>query len=311
MKSTSGRHLPALSNLVALEATARLGSVTAAAGELCLTQSAVSKQLTELEAYLGVAMLARRKGAVTVTQTGEQYLRTVRRLVAELEEATLDVMAGRGQGGRLDVSVPVSLGNIWLLPRLLRFAKAHPHVQVNVTTKVGPVDLQASGLDAAIMYCAGPREGQFGIKLMPLALFPVCAPELLSASGATPQSAEATAGVLARLPLLHQTAALEAWPGYCAAAGLPVEGAMRGPRYALLTMGLQAALAGLGVALLPEYVAGEDLRAGRLVRLGETVYVSPRAYFFICLEEKRHSPVLRIFSDWLAAQVAGTADAPS
>ncbi|MCP3019824.1 LysR substrate-binding domain-containing protein [Cupriavidus basilensis] len=301
MRSTNGRHLPALSHLVALEATVRLASVTGAADELCLTQSAVSKQLTELEEYLGVPMLTRRKGAVSPTQAGEQYLRAVRKVIAELEEATLEVLTSRGSGGRLDLRVPVSLGNIWLLPRLAGFAKAHPQIQVNVTAKAGTVDLRASGLDGAIQVCTGPPEGHVGVKVMPLALFPVCVPELLA-------QAESAQAALEHLPLLHQAEALEAWAGYFDVIGMAARRALRGPRYASLAMGLQAALSGMGIALLPDYVVREHLRAGRLVRLLDATYVSPKSYYFVCLEDKWHSPLVGVFLAWLLAEVA--ADAP-
>lgn len=297
MKSTTGRHLPALANLIALETTARVGSVTGAADELCLTQSAVSKQITELEDYLGTRMLNRRKGAVAPTPAGEEFLASVRKALALIEEATLEVQSGRTAGGRLNLSVPVSLGNIWLLPRLLRFAKEQPHIQLNVTTKVGPVDLESTGLDAAIMYCAGPPPRHFSLKVMPLELYPVCAPELVGA-GAT------LAKAIRRLPLLHQNAALEAWPNYLQQTGFRLAHPDDGPRYGLLTMGLQAALSGMGLALLPDYVTGDDIRAGRLLRLATQPYVSPKAYYFICPEHKRDSPAMQTFIAWLKQQSA-------
>lgn len=297
MKSTNGRHLPALANLIAFETTARTGSVTGAAGELCLTQSAVSKQITELESFLGVRMLNRRKGAVAATPAGEEYLKSVRKALAMLEEATMEVQSGRASGGRLNLSVPVSLGNIWLLPRMLRFAREQPHIQLNVTTKVGPVDLESTGLDAAIMYCAGPPPRHFSLKVMPLELYPVCARELLPA-GTT------LAKAVKRLPLLHQNAALEAWPAYLEQTGIKLARPDDGPRYGLLTMGLQAALGGMGLALLPEYVAGEDINAGRLLRLSDEPYVSPKAYYFICREDKRDSPAMETFIAWLLEQIA-------
>lgn len=303
MKSTTGRHLPALANLIALETTARTGSVTGAAEELCLTQSAVSKQITELEAFLGARMLNRRKGAVAPTPAGEEYLRSVRKALALLEEATLEVQSGRAAGGRLNLSVPVSLGNIWLLPRLLKFAKEQPQIQINVTTKVGPVDLESTGLDAAIMYCGGPPPRHFALKVMPLELYPVCAPELLPGGGTL-------ARALKRMPLLHQIAALEAWPAYLQQRGIRLAHPDDGPRYGLLTMGLQAAVSGMGIALLPDYVTSEDIKAGRLLRLANEPYVSPKAYYFICLEEKRDNPAMRTFIAWLQQQSAGERQAP-
>ncbi len=295
MKSTTGRHLPALTNLVALETTARLGSVTGASEELCLTQGAVSKQITELEDFLGVRLLNRRKGAMAATPIGEEYLKTVRKALAMLEEATREVQSGWAAGGRLNLSVPVSLGNIWLLPRLLRFAKEQPQIQLNVTTKVGPIDLENAQQDAAIMYCSDPPPQHYSMKVMPLELFPVCAPELLPA-GATLATATKK-----RLPLLHQMAALEAWPSYLKQQGIR-QPERDGPRYGLLTMGLQAALGGMGVALLPDYVTGEDIRAGRLIRLSSTAYVSPKSYYFVCLEEKLAHPAMHTFIAWLREQ---------
>lgn len=302
MKSTTSRNLPAVANLLAFETTARLGSVTEAAEELCLTQSAVSKQLSELESFLGIRLLDRRKGAVTATATGEAYLKQVRTVLNLLEEATLEVLSGRGAGGRLDLSVPVSLGNIWLLPRLLQFAKQHPQIQLNITTKVGPVDLVHSGLDAAIMYCAGPPPGHFGVEVMPLELFPVCAPDRLPRGGSLAQA-------LRSLPLLHQNAAPDAWPAYLAQIGAKVARPADGPRYGLLTMGLQAAVGGMGLALLPDYVTGDDIAAGRLLRVSRRGYLSPKAYYFVCLEEKRTHPTLVTFVEWLL-EAAHAAAAP-
>ena len=295
MRNATGRQLPALANLLALEATVRLASVTEAAHELCLTQSAITKQLNELEDFVGVPLLSRRKGAVAATPAGTQYLMRVRKAIAEIEDATLEVLNGQGKGGRLNLSVPISLGNIWLLPRLLQFAKQHPDIQINLSTKVGPVDLRLSGLDAAIMYCAGPPEGYFGLKVMPLELFPVCAPELV-------HPGESLEGTLARLPLLHQAAALEAWPSFYKAAGLDPPRVLKGPRYALLTMGLQSALSGLGVALLPDYVASDALQSGRLVQLSKVTYLAQKAYYFVCPQESIDAPVIAPFVQWLQRQ---------
>lgn len=295
--------MPALANLIALETTARIGSVTGAAEELCLTQGAVSKQITELEDFLGARMLSRRKGAVAATPAGEEYLRSVRKALAMLEEATLEVQSGRAAGGRLNLSVPVSLGNIWLLPRLLRFAKEQPQIQLNVTTKVGPVDLENTGLDAAIMYCSGPPPRHFALKVIPLELYPVCAPELLPGGGTLAEA-------LKRMPLLHQIAALEAWPSYLQQTGIRLAHPDDGPRYGLLTMGLQAAVSGMGIALLPDYVTTDDLKAGRLLRVASDPYVSPKAYYFICPEERRDGPAMQTFIRWLRQQTAGEPPGP-
>lgn len=303
MKKATGRRLPALANLLAMEATVRLGSLTEAGNELCLTQSTISKQLSELEAFVGVRLLSRAKGAVAATPAGAQYLLRLRKAIAEIEDATLEVQSGQGRGGRLNLSVPVSLGNIWLMPRLLQFAKQQPSIQLNLSTKIGPVDLRSSGADAAIMYCDGPGPGQYGLLIMPLELIAVCAPELVQPAGTLQDT-------LIRLPLLHQVAVLEAWPAFFSIVGLKAPRAFKGPRYSLLTMGLQAALNGIGVALLPLYVAGDDLRAGRLVRLSDKCYVAHKAYYFVCPDEAIDTPAISAFLHWMRDQIGASRSGP-
>ena len=296
MKNAAGRHLPAIANLLALEATVRLGSLTEAGNELYLTQSTISKQLSELESFVGVPLLTRAKGAVAATPAGRQYLLRVRRALAEIEDATLEVCAGQGRGGRLSLSVPVSLGNLWLLPRMLDFAKQNPDILLNLISKIGPVDLRAAGLDAAIVCTGGPAPGEFGLRIMGLQMVPVCAPELL-------REGEPLAETLERLPLLHLVTALHGWPTFCEGVGIKTQQAFRGPRYTLLTMGLQAALAGLGIGLLPEWVAGDDLRAGRLARVSQAIYQSKNSYYFICPQELVDTPAVSTLVRWLRSEI--------
>jgi len=296
MKNAAGRHLPAIANLLALEATVRLGSLTEAGNELYLTQSTISKQLTELECFVGVPLLTRAKGAVAATPAGNQYLTRLRRALAEIEDATLEVSSGQGRGGRLNLSVPVSLGNLWLLPRMLDFAKRHPDILLNLISKIGPVDLRASRLDAAVVCNGGPAPGEYGLRLMGLRMMPVCAPDLLL-------EGEPLAQTLARVPLLHLVTALHAWPTFCDGAGIKTLQAFRGPRYTLLTMGLQAALSGLGIALLPEWVAGNELRAGRLAKVSPSFYQSEKAYYFICPQEQLATPAISTLVQWLRDEI--------
>ena len=296
MKNAAGRHLPAMANLLALEATVRLGSLTEAGNELYLTQSTISKQLSELESFVGVMLLTRAKGAVAATPAGNQYLVRLRRALTEIEDATLEVSSGQGRGGRLSLSVPVSLGNLWLLPRILDFAKKHPDILLNLMSKIGPVDLRAAGLDAAVVCNGGPGPGEFGLRIKGLQMMPVCAPELL-------RDGEPLADTLERLPLLHLVTALQGWPTFCEVVGIHTQQAFRGPRYTLLTMGLQAALSGLGIALLPEWVAGDDLRAGRLAKVSQSFYQSKNSYYFICPMELVDTPAISTLVRWLRKDI--------
>lgn len=299
MKRPNGKSIPSVTNLAAFDAVVRTGTMTAAARMLSLTQSAVSKQVAELQAFLDVPLLERRSGRLVPTLVGEQYLGRVRPALAELEEATLEALASRGGGpasGHLTVSVPATFGAMWLMPRLSSFAQRHPHIVLNLSTKIGEVDLSASGLDAAIMYMAGERsEALWYQPILPVRVHPVCSPTL---GGARSTSASLIRGQ----PLLHQLSTPDAWDHYCQARGGGRYAMRAGPRYALLSMGLQAACAGLGVALLPDYVVADAVTRGDLRLLDPEPFDIEGAYMFVCQRQHRRVPAIAAFSAWLAQQ---------
>ena len=166
--------LPSTHTLQCLEASARLGSFTAAAKELYLTQGAVSRQLQSLEQLLGIAMFDRSGLGLKLTAAGDAYLADIKTILLGLERATSRVRLEAGRGGVLNISIPASWGNFWLIPRLPSFNEKHPQISINLMTRVGPADFSFGGLDAAIEYrsstpSANAESGDF---LMPLILQP-------------------------------------------------------------------------------------------------------------------------------------------
>jgi DNA-binding transcriptional LysR family regulator len=293
MKYPARRLLPSIVNLNTFEVIARRQSITAAADELGLTQSAVSRQLADLEAFVGVALCTRSPTGLELTREGRDYLRRVRSLLDELEAATISASLGSIPERILRISVPTTFGAIWAMPRLAAFARAHPDLQLDVATHTGPVTLRETGFDAAIVYCEGPESGCVGDLLHPLHSFAVAAPSL--AGNALPLSG----AQIAALPLLHQSTGPNSWPSFLRQLGAQVEVPMPGPLYGLLVFALQAAEAGLGAALLPEYVCGEALRAGRLVKLHPEPFTSPRSYFFVTTQERAAAPSIAALRAWL------------
>lgn len=298
MKRPHGKFIPSVNHLTAFDAVARMGSITAAARVLSLTQSAVSKQIADLQTFVDVSLFERRDGKLVPTRCGEQYLSRVQPALAELESATLEVMATRGAGGHLNLSVPATFGAMWLLPRLNQFAASAPHIVINLSTKIGTVALPAPDVDAAIMYVAGAVADDLWCQpILPLTVLPVCSPALV-------HKRAAPATLLATLPLLHQGSMPDAWTSYCASRGQGTLTARAGPRYALLSMGLHAARAGLGIALLPPYVVADAVTRGELVVLDDTAHPQPGAYAFVCGRQSRDAPAISAFSAWLQTQVS-------
>jgi LysR family glycine cleavage system transcriptional activator len=296
MKHPSQRHLPSIVNLNTFEVIARRLSITGAADELGVTQSAVSRQLADLEQFVGVALCKRNPSGLELTTDGAGYLRRIRSLLDELESATIAASMGSMPDKVLRVSVPTTFGTIWAMPRLSSFCAAHPDVQVNVTTHTGLFGMRDSGLDAAIIFCEGPEPGCVADLLHPLLSYPVATP------GLTALGPPLAGAQLAGMRLLHQSTGPNAWATYLRELGAAVEVPMPGPHYGLLTLALTAAEAGLGAALLPEFVCGDALTKGTLVKLNPRPFRSPRSYFLVTTQERARAPVVGALRAWLTQE---------
>ena len=294
MKRTARRQLPAIGHLLALESAARLGSITLASQELALTQSAVSKQISELEDYVGVRLAERSPSGFAATAAGKAYLAKVAPLLAQLEQATIELMTARQAQGTLHLSVPPSLAQLWLLPRLPEFQRLHPGITVDITTSGGfPADMDDPDLDGAIVFSRAVDRAYVGEVVLRPVYLPVCAPAL------APAQVPAAPEWFAKAPLVHLSGSTQAWPSFLAQLKVQRPNVMEGPRYSLLTLSLQAALGGLGCALLPDYVTREALAEGRLVRLSDAAYQPAESYFFICRPERADAPPVAAFRAWV------------
>ena len=293
MKYPTQRHLPSIVNLNTFEVISRRLSITGAADELGLTQSAVSRQLADLEQFVGVALCIRTPAGLEMTREGKSYLQRVRGLLDELESATIAASMSSMPDKVLRISVPTTFGMVWAMPRLCAFAQAHRELQVDISTHTGPILFKESGLDVAIIHCEGPEPGCVGDLLHHIVSYPVAAPAL--AASALPMQGEA----LAALPVLHQSTSPNAWPSYLRQLGVNVNVPMPGAYLSLLSLALQAAESGLGAALLPDFVCSGAVAAGRLVKLHDKPFISPRNYFLVTTQERAGAPAIVALRQWL------------
>ena len=291
--------LPSTTALSCFEAAARLGSFTRAGRELQLTQAAVSRQVIGLESRLDVPLFERRPGALSLTEAGRAFLAEVRPALESIERAATSVSALKGRGGRLRLSVASSLCNYWLIPRMPAFTRQHPEITLDIATRIGPADFAGSRLDASLEFGDGKRNDAVSSFVMALELRPMASPAWVGRHGRrltarTPASA-----------LIHQSTVPEAWPGWLAAAGLKLAPGPTGPRHDQLSMALHAALAGLGVALLPGFMADDAVAAGSLFPLSSHSWLAPRAYHLAVPHSAPNLPAVDTFARWLLAQAAG------
>lgn len=301
----SKRDLPPLPALRALEALDRLGSATVVAEELHLTQSAVSRQLKTLEDHLGIPLFLRDKRALRLTEEAQGFAEVVREALDRIAQSALALRLQDGGGG-LRLAILPSFGMRWLVPRLPEFAARHPDVTVNMTTRLRPFSFASEPFDAALHYSAGDRPDWPGAAFLPLAVEvvrPLAAPALLPRGPLAPAD-------LARQPLLHIQTRPEAWARWFALQDAPLDGPLPGTGFDQFTTILQAALHGLGIALLPDYLTQAERAAGQLHDASPAAPVRMGTYFLVWPDTRRLPPALRSFRDWLGLHSAGEEPLP-
>jgi LysR family glycine cleavage system transcriptional activator len=293
------RKIPSTTALAAFEAAARHQSFSLAADELAVTQSAVCRQIASLEDFLGIKLFRRTRRGVLLTEAGSRYSASVRARLDEVERDTLALMAQGDSGGVLELGVVPTFATRWLLPRLPDFQRQHPGITVHLTPRTRPFLFEDSGLDAAIHAGTARWPGTEAALLLPETLVAVASPELVGTPTLDP-------GALLQLPLLQQSTRPQAWRQWFEAHGLPSERCMAGPRMELFSMLTEAALHGLGAALIPRILIEAELTSGRLLALTRQDQPSERAYYLIHPQDRQLSQALSVFRSWLLAQAAAS-----
>jgi LysR family glycine cleavage system transcriptional activator len=286
--------LPSLTALQAFEAALRHQSFTRAAEELGRTQGAVSRQVALLEAQLGVALFHREHPRVRPTRAAERFGLKLRALLDRLSALLLEMQAHTATGGVLHLAILPTLGTRWLIPRIKAFYRRHPDVSLQLTTRLGVFDFEVELLDAAIHYGEAVWPGARLEHLMDEEVAVVAGAELLaSARLDRPQD-------LAAMPLLQLQSRLGAWDEWFAAVGAPGLRYQSAARFEHHLMVIQAAIAGLGVALLPSFLVREELASGALVEPFPQLRArTRRAYWLAYPERSLELPALTALRDWL------------
>jgi LysR family transcriptional regulator, glycine cleavage system transcriptional activator len=279
------RYLPPIPALLSLEAIDRLGTGAAAADSLGLSQGAVSHQMKAVEDQLGVPLLILEKQRLRLTPAARDYVVEVRKALQTLSSASLSLRANP-RGGSLNLAILPAFGMHWLAPRLARFARAHPEVTVNLSTRLKPFAFEGSRFDAAIHYGREDWPGAQFLKLLDEDIIAVTAP------GAAPDP-----------PLLHLESRPGDWPRWFAQQGIdpPRTGAMQFDQFATMT---QAAVHGLGAALLPVFLIERELADGRLVPLRGGPVRAIGSYYLVWPKDVPPRAPLASFRDWLLADMA-------
>lgn len=284
--------LASLSGLLDFEAAARHGGFRSAAAELHKTPAALSQQIKLLEQSLGLALFVRHPRHVAITPAGRELAVSVTRMLGELREQVLALRQTQDPH-TVRVSGTHSLTMKFLVPRLHRFTAKHPAIDVRVQASDQLADLDGGGCDIALRYQALDSmdepplyaEQQVVVYSPALAPKPVALAELL------------------RQPLLHEEGGLDAWQRLLAREGLAARRHLDFSRsYSHGGLLVQAAVAGLGVGLVPFALATEDLAQGRLVRAACAPLASAYGYRLLRSAARVEATAVDAFEAWMRAE---------
>ncbi|MBJ9974617.1 LysR family transcriptional regulator [Pseudomonas sp. S75] len=291
----SKRLVPSMTALQCFEAAARHLNFTRAAEELHLTQSAVSKQVAQLEEMLRHHLFLRIRRRLQLTPAGALYLAEVNKILTQLDMSSRYVLTYGEQTEVLKVATQPSFGVRWLIPRLKGFGKRHPNIHLDIRNEMEPFALLQGSADVVFFYGQGTWPGAACVELFGEEVVPVCAPELLDAG-----ALDGPAAVAGKV-LLQSTSRPEAWHAWFQDQGLHTDNSYQGPRFDTFYMALSAAQSGCGVALVPRYLASRELDEGSLVIAWDHALRSPGRHYLAYAEHAAEVPKVRALVDWIGS----------
>ncbi len=268
-----------------------------AAEVLSLTPGAISQRVRSLEEQSGHRLFRRTAAGVTLTEAGQTLFVALDEPFRRIEDARRELE--RPSAHRVRVSTMTSFAANWLIPRLSRFSKIYPHIDIELETDSRIVDLKREPVDMAIRHGLGDYPGLLSVPLIAPELIVVASPQLLQDRAPIKVPADCLA-----FPLLHDLDRAD-WRLWFEAYGEDVSAQLPGPSFSDDHLMVKAAVAGQGLALVRDTYADDDLRSGRLVRPISIQWPTNFAYYAVSTAQALQRPAVAHFRDWLASE-AGT-----
>lgn len=284
------RKVPPLNPLRVFECTARCGSFTSAAEELCVSQSAVSRQVAALEEYLGIRLFLREQGGVQLTSAGERYFREIGPAFTTIASAT-ERLRRTTATSPLKLRVYATFATKWLMRRLPIFQELHPDIHVRMSTTVAPVNFARDDVDGAIQVGEGNWPGADAEFLFADEIEPVCSPALLEPTD------------LSRHRLLHSRYRRRDWADWLEAFGYSVPEDPDPMVFPSSLLTYQAAVEGLGIAIGQIPLLQPEFESAQLVRPFHLPLKRNLAYYLVTPHGLTPPSKMKHFRDWLMSEI--------
>ncbi len=295
------RKLPSMNALVAFEAAARHESFTKAAEELFVTQGAISHQVKALETELGLKLFHRRPQQLVLTNVARDYLIVVRDALDRIATGT-NTLIKRQSSGVLTVSMPPNFASKWLVHRLGRFAELFPQIDLRISASEHHIDFAQVDVDLAVRYGVeaelGYKSNLHLTKLYTGGVFPICSPKYMSGEHSLNDINN-----LKHQKLLHFEDRKD-WLRWLNIARIEDVDVSHGPVFDQVSMIIDAAVEGQGIALARGGLATRDLISGQLVRPSKLALKVESAYWIVCPPATANLPKIELFRNWLLQEAA-------
>lgn len=293
------KNVPSLNALVALEAAARHKSITLAAAELGVTQSAVSRQISMLEVDLGTSLFVRKHRSIEPTSNCLLLASSLANSFSAISES-VDLVRSGDRSETVTIGATLAFSTLWLLPRLSEFRERFPLVQIRVISQDARIPLSSGEVDVAIRFGIPPFEDADVIASRADTIFPVCSPEYAKRLGNAEHFYETKADLIAN-DVSERT--WYSWLDWFARAGVKAPVPKPGLRFNHYADALQAARAGQGIMLGWDVLVNNFLLDGSLVRLGDLVVTPEGRHNVLVPKSAKRMPIRDIAAEWIASKL--------
>ena len=293
--------MPSFAVLRSFECAARHQSFTLAAEELSLTQSAISRQIKELELAIGADLFRRVGRRVELTERGAGFAADLRLDLQRISSTVFQAITASDDETVLRIAVLPTFASRWLIPRLPGFEALHPNIRVDLSVRENTFNLVKEHFDAALHF--GPPVWPDGnlAELCTEVMIAVASPSLIASHGIS------EAKHLLEVPLIHLETRPLAWNEWFSGLGIKENRVMGGKQYGQFSMVIAGAIASLGAAILPSYLIEAELADGRLKAISDVGLSTSNAYY-IATPKGISNPAAEAFSAWVRGQISKPVD---
>ncbi len=266
-----------------------------------MTQSAISKQVAQLEEMLNISLFYRTPQRISLTPAGKTYYLEVLEILKHIEVATTSLMSHSDNTEMLKIASHPTFCSRWLLPALSGFSQAHPLINLDIKEQVGPFFSEDQNVDIAFLYGDGIWGGMEAIKLFDEYCVAVCQPEYLykKTRDKTPCTSNGDNGTLLQL-----SSRPSAWYEYFKQQDISIDGTFVGPRFDTFQACIAAALLGYGIALVPLRLVAPELQSGALITAWDYASKGRGAYYISYPLSLGRSHKVKVILEWISAYLA-------